>query len=120
MRILVDMNLCPAWARFLSDRGFEAKHWSQLGNPAAPGAEILSFAAAGSYVVLTHDLDFEMLLAANAGRGPSVIQVRAQDVMPQAIGDIVVRAIHAAETQLNQGALVTVEPVRRRIRILPI
>lgn len=36
------------------------------------------------------------------------------------IGDVVVRALRASVEYLDSGALVTVDPVRSRIRILPI
>jgi predicted nuclease of predicted toxin-antitoxin system len=71
-------------------------------------------------VVFTHDLDFGMLLAARKSCGPSVIQVRTQDVLPSAIGDVVLRAIEAAREHLETGAIVTVDVARNRIRLLPI
>jgi predicted nuclease of predicted toxin-antitoxin system len=30
MKILVDMNLSPGWASFLTEMGFEAIHWSGI------------------------------------------------------------------------------------------
>jgi hypothetical protein len=36
------------------------------------------------------------------------------------MGEVVVRAIAAAAAYLEAGALVTVDPVRHRIRLLPI
>jgi predicted nuclease of predicted toxin-antitoxin system len=110
MKFLVDMNLSPLWVKFLTSRRFEAVHWSTVGQPNAPDSEILQFAAANGWIVFTHDLDFGMLLAVEKTTGPSVIQVRSQDVQPSAIGEIVLRA----------GALVTVDPYRHRIRLLPI
>ncbi|MBI1790868.1 MAG: DUF5615 family PIN-like protein [Acidobacteria bacterium] len=120
MRILVDMNLSPLWVPYLARHGFEALHWSSVGRPSAPDAEILAFAAANGYIVFTHDLDFGMLLAAHETRGPSVVQVRSQDVLPSAIGEAVLGAIQAAQPHLEKGAIVTVDPVRQRIRLLPI
>jgi predicted nuclease of predicted toxin-antitoxin system len=52
--------------------------------------------------------------------GSSVTQVRTQDVLPTAIGDIVLRAIRTAELQLLAGALVTVDSFHHRVRLLPI
>jgi len=52
--------------------------------------------------------------------GPSVIQLRSQEVLPSAIGETVLRAIRAAEPHLEKGAIVTVDPVRQRVRLLPI
>ncbi len=42
----------------------------------------MDWARPSGYVVFTHDLDFGALLAASHAGGPSVIQVRAQDVLP--------------------------------------
>jgi predicted nuclease of predicted toxin-antitoxin system len=120
MKFLIDMNLSPLWAQFLTDRGFESVHWSTVGKSDAPDSEIMQFAVATGWIVFTHDLDFGMLLAVEKAAGPSVIQVRSQDVLPSAIGEIVLRAIEVAEAHLEAGALVTVDPARHRIRLLPI
>jgi predicted nuclease of predicted toxin-antitoxin system len=114
------MNLSPLWIPFLAERGFTAVHWSTVGQPSAADSEIFDFAAANDWIVFTHDLDFGMLLATLRTSKPSVIQVRAQDVLPYAIGDIVVRAIQTAKPNLEAGALVTVDSFRHRIRVLPI
>ncbi len=120
MKILIDMNLSPTWVQFLVDHGLEAVHWSTIGRPSATDSEILDYAKSHSLVVFTHDLDFGMLLAALQSRGPSVIQVRAQDVLPSAIGNAVLRAINGAQAHLKTGALVTVDLAQERIRLLPI
>ncbi len=120
MKFLIDMNLSPLWVSFLAEKGFKAVHWSTVGQPSAPDSEIFDFAAANDWIVFTHDLDFGMLLAALRTGSPSVIQVRTQDVLPSAIGDIVLRAIQAAKPNLEAGALVTVDSFRHRVRVLPI
>jgi predicted nuclease of predicted toxin-antitoxin system len=102
MKFLIGMNLSPLWAPFLARHGYEAIHWSAIGEISAPDTEILQYVVERGYVVLTHDLDFGALLAAGKLRQPSVIQVRCQDVLPSAI------------------VLVTIDPARHRIRLLPI
>ena len=114
------MNLSPLWVGFLAASGFESIHWSQIGDPAAPDSVIMDHAAANGFVIFTHNLDFGGLLAGSKSRQPSVIQVRTQDVLPVAIGPIVVRALKASLPQLEEGALVTVDPGRNRIRLLAI
>src|SRR5579872_7118470 len=109
MKFLVDMNLSPQWVPFFANQGFEAVHWSTVGLPGAADSQIFDFAAANGWIVFTHDLDFGMLLATLRTNRPSVIQVRSQDVLPSAIGDIVLRAIRAAEPYLEAGSLVTVD-----------
>ena len=120
MKLLVDMNLSPRWTRFLSVAKLEAEHWSNLGAGHAPDAEIMAFAKAHGYVVFTHDLDFSAILAATRGEKPSVVQVRAEDVSPEAIGDAVVAAVRQTTDDLDEGALLTVEPSRMRLRLLPL
>ncbi len=120
MKLLIDMNLSPLWVEFLASAGFESVHWSALGRASAPDHEIMDYASANGLVALTHDLDFGALLAKRKTRRPSVVQIRTQDVMPRAIGDIVIRALGASRTTIEAGALVTVDPGRNRIRLLPI
>ena len=120
MKILIDMNLSPLWVLFFASRGFEAIHWATVGKPSAPDTAILEYAASAGYVLFTHDLDFGMLLAIHKRHSPSVIQVRSQDVLPSAIGEAVLRAITRAQSNLESGALVTVDLMRERIRLLPI
>jgi predicted nuclease of predicted toxin-antitoxin system len=33
MKFLIDMNLSPLWVPFLANQGFEAVHWSTVGQP---------------------------------------------------------------------------------------
>ena len=120
MKLLIDMNLGPLWVQFLADSGFDSIHWSNIGQPSAPDTEIMDYASAYGLVVFTHDLDFGALLANRKARQPSVIQIRAQDVLPAAIGPMVARALYASWSHLEAGALVTVDPIRHRIRLLPI
>jgi predicted nuclease of predicted toxin-antitoxin system len=120
MRILIDMNLSPLWVQFLVAHGIEAVHWSSVGKASAPDSEILDYAASSGFALFTHDLDFGVLLAAGKSRHPSVIQVRTQDVLPSAVGAVVVRAIQACRDQLEAGAIVTVDITQNRIRLLPL
>jgi len=120
MKILIDMNLSPLWVPFLVEHGIEAIHWSTIGDPTAPDSQILDHAASNGLVVFTHDLDFGMLLAASKSKGPSVLQVRTQDVLPAAIGVPILQAIERAREHLEAGAIVSVDFAQHRIRLLPI
>jgi len=120
VKILLDMNLSPAWVPFLTQEGFESVHWSQVGDPRATDAELMEWARTNSYVVLTHDMDFGTLLAATRARGPSVLQARVQDTMPEAIGRDVVRVLRLRQEDLERGALVTLDKAKSRVRVLPI
>ena len=101
MKLLIDMNLSPLWVQFLADSGFESIHWSKIGEPSAPDNQIMAYASANELVIFTHDLDFGALLAHGKVRRPSVIQIRTQDVLPAAIGDIVLRALNASRSHIE-------------------
>lgn len=120
MKLLVDMNLSPRWVGLLTGAGLEALHWSAVGAMNAPDREIMAYALANDFVVLTHDLDFSAILAATHGDKPSVVQLRADDVNPTTIGHQVLLALRQMEAELQEGALVTVEPNRTRLRVLPL
>lgn len=118
MKLLIDMNLSPAWVDFLGSAGIEAAHWSFLGEPDALDTDIMAHAAAKDYVVLTHDLDFGAILAATKGTRPSVVQFRAGDLSPDTIGRHLIEALRLMEAELERGALLTVEPGRAHMRLL--
>jgi hypothetical protein len=60
------------------------------------------------------------ILAVTHARGPSVIQARVQDPVPATIGEAVVAAIADHAAHLERGALITLDPDKSRMRILPI
>lgn len=120
MRLLVDMNLSPRWVGVLNEGGIEATHWSTLGAHNATDLEIMAYAAKHDYVVLTHDLDFGAILAATQGAGPSVVQVRAELPNSDAVGLQVVGAVKQMASELQAGALLTIDTNRKRLRLLPL
>jgi predicted nuclease of predicted toxin-antitoxin system len=120
LRLIVDMNLPPEWTEVLGEAGIEAVHWSTVGDPRATDMVILNWAREHGYIVFTHDLDFGTLLAHTHASGPSVVQVRTQDVFPKRLAPIVIAALHRHREMLVRGALVTVDEARARVRVLPV
>ncbi|MBW9254967.1 MAG: hypothetical protein G3I08_00975 [Ferrovum sp.] len=120
MKLLVDMNLSPRWVEVLADASIKAVHWSGLGVNNAPDSEIMAYASANDYIVLTNDLDFSAILATTHGEKPSVVQIRSEDLSPNAIGKQVIAALRQMASELEEGALLTVDPSRTRLRVLPL
>jgi predicted nuclease of predicted toxin-antitoxin system len=118
--ILLDMNLSPEWVEYLHGHGIAAVHWSQIGDPRASDQEIMDYATRQQWVVLTHDLDFSAILASSNARGPSVIQIRDQDILPTVHGQDLVRLLVQHGEVIGQGAIITLDKVAARVRILPI
>jgi predicted nuclease of predicted toxin-antitoxin system len=119
MKFLVDMNLSPGWVDYLVNAGFEAVHWSTIGQGSESDADLMHWAAERGHIVLTADLDFSAILAATQRRRPSVIQIRADIPAPSDIGGAVLSAIRQAREELEQGAVLSVDTSRARLRVLP-
>lgn len=120
IRILVDLNLSPDWIPLLRRNGWDAVHWSTIGDAREKDNVIVRWAVEQGYVIFTHDLDFGTALALTHANGPSILQVRGQDVMPNHMGPLVIAALRQHDTDLAAGALVVVEEARSRVRILPL
>ena len=120
MKLLIDMNLSPAWVPVLEEAGHTATHWSAVGSPSAPDREILAWAKTKDYVLFTHDLDFSAILAASEAEAPSVIQIRTQDVTPDHAGKLFLNVIEKFANIILQGALISLDEEKLRVRMLPL
>jgi predicted nuclease of predicted toxin-antitoxin system len=120
MKFLIDMNLSPDWCPFIAQAGWEVLHWTTVGNGGASDHEIMAWARRSGYIVFTHDLDFGAMLAATGARGPSVIQLRSEDTRPNTMAAMVLAAIESHQEALEFGALVTVDPRKMRVTLLPL
>lgn len=80
----------------------------------------MAYALSNDLVVLTHDLDFSSILAATHGEKPSAVQIRSGDVSPAAFGQPLLLALLQMRIELTEGALMTVDPARTRLRLLPL
>ena len=119
MKLLVDMNLSPSWIERLARHGFEAVHWSTIGAATAPDVEILTWANEHRFVI-TNDLDLSAILAAGAVAGPSVVQLRTQDLLSEAAVRIVARALEGHREDLERGAFLLIDEGGTRVRMLPL
>ena len=120
LRLLIDMNLSPSWVEVFREAGFEAIHWSRLGAHNAPDSELFAWARENEYIVFTHDLDFGAMLNATQAESPSVFQVRTDDVSPAALAPRAIELLQRFAPHLSSGALIVVDEMRERVRILPL
>jgi predicted nuclease of predicted toxin-antitoxin system len=120
VRLVIDMNLSVEWVAELARHGWSAVHWSTVGDPRAEDAVIMAWALANGHVAFTHDLDFGTMLALTHATGPSVLQVRGQNVLPEDLGPVVIAALRQHDAALAAGALVIVDVKKSRVRVLPL
>lgn len=75
MRFLVDAQLPPALARWLTAKGHEAEHVADRGMQAASDPEIWEYALQAAAAVVTKDEDFAQRKVLT-GKGPIVVWIR--------------------------------------------
>jgi len=75
MRFLIDAQLPPALARWLTSKGREAEHVADVGLANAPDKEISNYAFAVGAVIVSKDDDFAQRRVL-AAEGPAVVWVR--------------------------------------------
>jgi len=120
MKLLVGMNLSHEWIEPLKAAGFEAVHWSKVGKGNAPDKELFDWARDHNHAVFTHDLYFGAMLAATRAESPSVFQIRTQNVAPVFLSPRAIALLRRFETDLLAGALIVVDELRERVRLLPL
>ena len=120
MTVLVDMNLAPDWETYLLSQGIKAIHGSKIGKAWASDEEIFAYAIENQCIIFTNDLDFGTILSKQKTKLPSIVQVRSLELSFEIIGSVVVKCLLSHHDLLEQGALVTIETDRLRIRSLPI
>jgi len=118
--LVIDMNLSVEWVAELASHGWSAVHWSTVGDPSAEDSVIMAWALAHVHVVFTHDLDFGTMLALTHAAGPSVLQVRGPNVLPEDIGPVVIAALRQHDAALAAGTLVVIDLRKSRVRVLPL
>lgn len=113
MRVLLDTCVATSAKAVLREAGHEVDH---VGNwPEDPGdAAVLAYAEEHDYVVVTLDKDFGELavIRGHAHRGI----VRLVDIVASQQGAVAVAVLAHYGSALTDGAIVTAEPTRTRIR----
>lgn len=120
MKLLLDQGLPLSAASLLRDAGIDTIHVGEIDLSAAEDGEIIQRAREDNRVVVTLDADFHTLLALNEAVSPSVIRIRIERLRAQALTELLLRTISECEEELQQGAAVTIETRRIRIRHLPL
>lgn len=120
MKLLLDQGLPRSAAALLCEAGIDAIHVADIGFSAADDTDILQRAQEDERVVVTLDADFHALLALTEVTSPSVIRIRIERLRAEALTNLLLTVVGECEEDLEQGAVVTVEPSRIRVRRLPL
>jgi len=119
MKLLLDQGLPRSAAALLCEAGIDTIHVADISLSAADDTDILQRAREEERVVVTLDADFHTLLALCGAITPSVIRIRIERLRAQALTNLLLTVIGNCEEDLEQGAVIAVEPSRIRVRRLP-
>jgi len=120
MKFLGDMGIARSTLTWLQARGHDAKHLRDEGLQRLPDDEIFAKAKKEKRIVLTFDLGFGDIAASAVQALPSVIIFRLQDERPTNVNRRLEEVLEEAARELEEGAIISVEETRFRIRRLPI
>jgi len=120
MKLLLDQGLPRSAAILLREGGIDTLHVGEIGLAATTDNEILQRGRQEGRVVVTLDADFHSLLAFSNAVSPSVIRIRIEGLTGPMAANVIREAALRSKEDLENGALVTVQPGRIRIRRLPL
>jgi predicted nuclease of predicted toxin-antitoxin system len=120
MKLLLDQGLPRSAAILLREGGIDTLHVGEIGLAATTDNEILQRGRQEGRVVVTLDADFHSLLAFSKAVSPSVIRIRIEGLTGPMAANVIREAALRSKEDLENGALVTVQPGRIRIRRLPL
>lgn len=121
MNWIIDHALSPDVAVGPRRAGHDAVHVRDYGLAAADDVQIFERAALEDRVLVSADTDFGTLLAQRCATKPSVILFRGST--PRRAADqtaLLLTHLPVIKGDLENGAIVVMEPSRLRIRTLPI
>lgn len=120
MRLLLDQGLPRSALVYLRQCQIETSHVAELGMSRASDSQILERARQENAVVVTLDADFHALLALSGDALPSVIRIRSEGLRGEDVAKLLTRLLPRIASQLQEGAVVTLNERGARIHRLPI
>lgn len=120
MKLRADLHISPRTAQFLRSLGHDVLRVTDLLPATASDETIVERAAQDQRIILTQDLDMTAIIALSRRQYPSLVTLRLSSVRIEFVNTILQRTLPVLEQDLLQGALVTIEDSRVRLRRLPL
>ena len=120
MKLLLDMNVPLTFSSLLTDKGIDSIKWSDIGLPNAKDNEIMSYARDNNLIVLTYDLDFSAILSTTHDLKPSIIQIRVSAKHANKAVDLIASSLIQNKVELENGAIISIDIHKARLRLLPL
>lgn len=103
MKFIVDAQLPPALARYLSSKGIDAIHVLDVDMMESPDSKIWDLALQDSLVIITKDEDFQMRASLNEVK-PKIIWVRVGNCSKKSLINFFEKKWGEIIEELNKGS----------------
>jgi len=120
MKLLLDQGVPYSAAGLLRQIGIDTVHVSEVRLSTATDDAIIAWSVIEDRVIVTFDSDFHMLLAKKAACRPSVIRIRVERLQAREVLALIQEVLSVGADYLANGAVVSVQNDRIRIRKLPL
>lgn len=120
MKFIADMGISQTTVIWLNEQGFDAIHVRDSKMQCASDTEIVRKAKKEKRIVLTCDLDFGDIVSASGENCPSVIILRLENETPKNVNSRLKQVLNESSKDLKEGAIISVEETRHRVRPLPV
>ena len=120
MKLLLDQGLPRSAASLLRAAGIDTVHTGEVGLATTDDESIIQVARQEERIVVTLDADFHALLALSGADKPSFVRIRIEGLRAEPLATLLQALLEERGSELDKGALMTVQPTRIRIRFLPI
>ena len=120
MRFLADMGISQRVVTWLRAQGHDAIHLRDEGLQTLADSVIFIKAVRESRIILTWDLDFTEILALSKTGIVSAVVFRLMNARSAHVITRLERVLCESAQDLDEGAIISVEEGRHRIRLLPL
>jgi predicted nuclease of predicted toxin-antitoxin system len=120
LRFVADVHISPLTVVSLQTQGYDILRTTDFLPANASDTEILELARVEDRIVITHDLDFSMLVALGIYDQPSLITLRLSSAKPEKVTQRLLEVLPELEQELRDGSALTIDNNSVRIRKLPI
>lgn len=120
MRFLADMGISQRIVTWLTEQGHHAVHLRDQGLQRLEDRDIFVKAFQEARILLTWDLDFGEILALSEAQIVSGVIFRLHNTRSGHVIQRLERVLTESSQDLEEGAIISVEERRHRVRLLPI
>lgn len=120
LKFIADIHISPLTVEALRKKGYDIVRITDKLPSTASDKEIILLAHQERAAIITQDLDFSAIIAQSGLNGPSIISLRLDNAKPDVISRLLVTVLPLIETELSEGAIISINEKEYRVKRLPV